>query len=82
VRSPLSVPIDARDRKRLGEALLTARTAVGLTQRELAEASGVPQGKISRIERGATHAPLALLAQLAAGMDYRIEVRIRASREP
>jgi transcriptional regulator with XRE-family HTH domain len=34
--------------------LRTARRRAGLTQRDLAEASGIPQSSIARIERGAT----------------------------
>ena len=37
-----------------GRALKAARRRAGMTQRELADASGVPQPSIARIERGAS----------------------------
>jgi ribosome-binding protein aMBF1 (putative translation factor) len=42
----------ARRRFGIGAKLLERRMAAGMTQRELAAASGVDQAEISRIERG------------------------------
>ena len=42
----------ARTRFRIGSRLLQQRVAAGLTQQQLAKASGIAQADISRIERG------------------------------
>ena len=54
-----------RARFRVGTRLLQNRLSVGLTQKELASASGVDQADISRIERGETNATTATLDSLA-----------------
>jgi ribosome-binding protein aMBF1 (putative translation factor) len=41
-----------RRRYRVGAKLLDRRLAAGLSQRDLAQASGIDQAEISRIERG------------------------------
>ncbi|HEV3000722.1 MAG TPA: helix-turn-helix transcriptional regulator [Solirubrobacteraceae bacterium] len=43
---------ESRRRFGIGSKLLERRMAVGMSQRELAAASGVDQAEISRIERG------------------------------
>ena len=40
------------DYKIFGERVRRARMALGWNQKRLAEATGIPQGNISRIERG------------------------------
>lgn len=44
--------MDTYDSALLGERVRRARMAYGWKQKELAERTGVPQGNISRIERG------------------------------
>ena len=41
--------------KKLGKAVLIARRKRGFTQKELAEASGITQGFLSKIENGVKH---------------------------
>jgi transcriptional regulator with XRE-family HTH domain len=48
--------------------------ARGLTQRELADLSGVRQADISRIERGAGNPTESTLQRLAAALDRRLEL--------
>lgn len=43
---------DSRRRFGIGAKLLDRRLAAGLTQRQLADTSGIHQAEISRIERG------------------------------
>lgn len=43
---------ESRRRFGIGAKLLDRRLAAGLSQRQLAEASGIDQAEISRIERG------------------------------
>ena len=67
---------------RLGTDLITLRERRGLTQMQLAELSGVPQGQISRIEQAVgvnpTQKTLLKLAQ-ALDADLRIVPRDAAS---
>ena len=52
-----------------------ARRRAGLTQRQLAEKTGVPQSTIGRIEAGATDPRLSTLRRLlrACGFDLEVE---------
>ena len=56
-----------------GSLLWQARTEAGLTQRQLAEAAGVPQSTIAAIEAGRRQPSIPLLQRLvaAAGKDLR-----------
>lgn len=56
----------------LGLQYHDARVARGLTQRQLAEISGVPQADISRIERGAGNPTEATLQRLASALKRRL----------
>jgi ribosome-binding protein aMBF1 (putative translation factor) len=58
----------------LGLQFRDARVACGLSQRELAERSGVRQADISRIERGAGNPTEATLQRLASALDKRLEL--------
>jgi transcriptional regulator with XRE-family HTH domain len=51
-----------------------ARRRAGLSQRALAEASGVPQPQIARIERGLNSPRLATLERLLAATDSSLEI--------
>ena len=55
-------------------ALISARTEANLTQKELAERSGVRQSNISRIENGTSLPNIATLQALAAGMNKRLVI--------
>jgi transcriptional regulator with XRE-family HTH domain len=53
----------------IGKRVQELRKHRGLTQAELAEKSGVPQGNISRLERGILeHIEVVTLVDLAAGL--------------
>lgn len=58
-------------------ALYETRTDLGLTQKELAERSGVRQSNISRIERGDCSPTIRTLSALAYAMGKKLEIRIR-----
>lgn len=58
----------------LGLQFHDAREARGLTQRELADLSGVRQADISRIERGAGNPTEATLQRLATALERRLEL--------
>ena len=52
--------------------LRAAREKKGLSQRALSAAAGVPQGHISRIERGAVDLQLSSLIELARVLDLEV----------
>src|SRR4051794_13557611 len=55
----------ARARFKLGSRVLQQRLAAGLTQQQLASASGIAQADISRIEHGQSNATTETLEALA-----------------
>lgn len=79
-RAAAEAPGEGELRKRfeaaieLGLQFRDARVACGLSQRELAERSGVRQADISRIERGAGNPTEATLQRLASALDKRLEL--------
>ncbi|MGO1627377.1 MAG: helix-turn-helix domain-containing protein [Microbacterium sp.] len=64
----------AGDRQGIGNVLASGRRAHRITQRQMEEISGMPQGRISRIERGAARPTLEELALLAdvVGLDVSV----------
>lgn len=58
----------------LGLQFQDARNALGLSQREVAERSGVRQADISRIERGTGNPTEATLQRLAEALDRRLQL--------
>ena len=55
-------------------ALVDARISQNLTQKELAEKSGIRQSNISRIENGSCSPTIATLEALASGMGKKLIV--------
>ena len=55
-------------------AIVDARTSQNLTQKELAEKSGVRQSNISRIENGTRNPSLEMVKRLASGMGMRLRL--------
>jgi transcriptional regulator with XRE-family HTH domain len=55
--------------EKIGNALRTARVNKAITQRELSSLSGVPQGHISKIEKGEVDLRLSSLIALARVLD-------------
>lgn len=56
------------------QAMLDARKSAGLTQKELAERTGIAQGDISRLENGNANPSLRTLQRLAEGMGMRLRL--------
>jgi ribosome-binding protein aMBF1 (putative translation factor) len=77
-REAAETPGEAELRRRfeaaiaLGLQYRDVRVARGLTQRQLAELTGVRQADISRIERGAGNPTEATLQRLAAALDCQL----------
>ena len=55
-------------------ALVEARIANNLTQKELAERTGIHQADISKLENGTRNPSLKLLKRLAEGMDSVLKI--------
>ena len=55
-------------------AIIDARTTNNLTQKELAERTGIAQTEISRIENGTRNPSIKLLQRLADGMGMVLNV--------
>lgn len=55
-------------------ALVEARTSQNLTQKELAERSGINQADISKLENGTRNPSLNLLKRLADGMGMTLRL--------
>ena len=58
-------------------AMIDARMSRNLTQKQLAEKTGIAQTEISRLENGTRNPSIRLLQRLAEGMDMVLDVRFR-----
>ncbi|MEW6496738.1 MAG: helix-turn-helix transcriptional regulator, partial [Cyanobacteriota bacterium] len=66
------------DEYSIASQLIALRATTGLTQREFAQAAGMKQSQLARIESGKQIPKLETLAKLAAAAGYRIEVNFIA----
>ena len=55
-------------------AIVDARTSQNMTQKELAEKTGIAQTEISRLENGTRNPSIKLLQRLADGMDMVLNI--------
>ena len=55
-------------------AIVNARTSQNLTQKELAERTGIDQSDISKLENGTRNPSIRLLKRLAEGMDMILKI--------
>ena len=55
-------------------AVIAARLACNMTQKELAEKTGIRQSNISRIENGSASPTIDTLARIAAGLGKQIKI--------
>ncbi|MEF9903923.1 helix-turn-helix domain-containing protein [Streptomyces sp. P9-A2] len=60
----------------LGQMVYDRRTALGLSQTELAERCGMKQPQISRIEGGGTVPTIPLLRRLARALDADLNINL------
>lgn len=56
------------------QAMLDARRAAGITQKELAERTGIAQGDISKLENGSANPSLRTLQRLAEGLGMKLKL--------
>jgi len=68
---------EARAALLLGQMVLDRRTALGLTQGELAERAGMTQPQLSRLESGGATPTVPLLARLAAALDAELDITFK-----
>jgi transcriptional regulator with XRE-family HTH domain len=62
--------------------LISARNEANITQKELAERTGITQSNISRLERGNYNPSLAFLKRLAEGLGKEIHIEFREPPAP
>lgn len=55
-------------------AIVDARTSQNLTQKQLADKSGINQADISKLENGTRNPSINLLKRLAEGMDMALKI--------
>lgn len=55
-------------------AVIAARLACNMTQKELAEKTGIRQSNISRIENGSASPTIVTLARIAAGLGKQLKI--------
>lgn len=73
----VSGPTTARNSERLaGNLLRLARVQRGWSQRQLAEAAGVPSSTVGRIEAGSRQPSMVLMARLLAAADLEMRVQL------
>ena len=58
-------------------AMIEARTSQNLTQKQLAETTGIAQTEISRLENGTRNPSIKLLQRLAEGMGMVLDVQFK-----
>ena len=56
------------------QAMIDARQKSGMTQKELAEITGIAQGDISKLERGSANPSIRTLQRLAKGMGMILKI--------
>ena len=60
----------------ISEQLIEARNNTGITQKELAQKTGLTQALISRIESGKSHPTIETLKRIADGLGLRLVVSL------
>lgn len=61
------------DRQRIGQRIAQIRTAKGMTQLQLAEAAGLAQSNIARIEAGRYSTGLDILAKIGDALGVTLD---------
>lgn len=62
-------------------AIVDARTSQNLTQKQLAEKTGIHQADISKLENGTRNPSLNLLKRLAEGMDMMLKIEFEPKQK-
>lgn len=64
------------------KAMLDARSERNMTQKDLAKASGIAQGDISKLENGNANPSVRTLQRLAAGLGKRLKLSFEPIESP
>ena len=56
------------------QAIIDARRSTGISQKELAEKTGIAQGDISKLENGNANPSIRTLQRLAAGRGMKLKI--------
>ncbi len=64
------------------QAMIDARKASGLTQKQLSERTGIAQADISKLESGNANPSIKTLKRLAAGMGMRVKIEFQPVSNP
>ena len=65
---------DIQPELQITQAIIKGREANNLTQAQLAAATGIDQGNISKLENGSANPSLRTLKRLAAGMGMKLKI--------
>ena len=65
---------DIQPELQITQAIIRGREANNLTQAQLAAATGIDQGNISKLENGSANPSLRTLKRLAAGMGMKLKI--------
>ena len=60
----------------VGDAVAAARARKGISQKELAQATGIDQSDLSKIERGVANPSIGTLNRIAVALDAKLTVSI------
>ena len=63
------------------QAMIDARKTSGMTQKQLAEKTGIAQADISKLESGNANPSLRTLQRLAAGMGMQVKIEFLPIRQ-
>ena len=63
------------------ELIVATRTQLGITQKQLAEKSGVSQANISKIENGSYRPSIPILKRIADGLGKRLVIEFADQEE-
>ena len=64
------------------QAMIDARKGKGMTQKELADATGISQADISRLERGTGNPSIKTLQRVAQAMHMALKIEFVPVQEP
>lgn len=73
-RLPEKQWLDTDPEYQIIKAICEGRRKKGLTQKDLADITGITQGDISRLENGIANPSLKTLERLAAGIGLRLKI--------
>lgn len=66
--------LPSSDRIRIGAELSARRKQLGMTQKDVADATGLDQSRIARVEHGTYSAGIDLLSRIAAALSCKITI--------